>query len=100
MTTIYAKHLPYEDGRLGEVGREMDVAGAPTIRAVEVAGNFYAIEGSHRLAQAHHRGLIPRILILSPELPGDPRIPVDLPKYEFPYLLVLRDTDFAGVDGR
>lgn len=94
MTKIYAKHPPYDDGRLGEVGAEMDCAGTPTIRVREIDGNLFALEGSHRLAQAHHRGMIPKVIILEPDLPGDSAIPSDLPEYDFDCVLALREMDF------
>ena len=93
--TIWAKHKPYEDGRLGEVGLDMDHAGAPTIRCLEIDGEFYAIEGSHRLAQAHERGLIPKIIVLEPDLPGTPRKPNGLPRYDFPDIWILREKNFV-----
>jgi hypothetical protein len=95
MTTVFAKHEPYDDGHLGEVGLDMDHAGAPTIRAVLIAGNLYAVDGSHRLAQAHYRGLILKVIVLESDLHGDPRIPADLPRYDFDYVIALRESDFA-----
>ena len=38
MTTVRAKHPPYENGHLGEVVSDMRVAGAPTIRVVRFRG--------------------------------------------------------------
>ena len=94
MTAILAKHPPYDDGRLGEVGLDMDHAGTPTIRCIEIEGKLYAIEGSHRLAQAHERGLTPKVIILDPDLPGLPRVPDGLPEYNFDHVLALRERDF------
>lgn len=100
---VRAKHAPYENGHLGKVGADMDVAGAPTIRVVEFDGELYAIEGSHRLAQAHHRGLEPKLVIeaVEPEaVPSDHwrKVADTLPIYEFPHALVLRLSDFQGAD--
>ena len=52
MTVIYAKHEPYEDGHLGDVIAEMQLAGTPTLRCVEWRDGYYALGGSHRLAAA------------------------------------------------
>lgn len=93
MTRIYAKHAPYQDGHLGEVALEMDHAGAPTIRAVRYEGELFALEGSHRLALAYHRGLIPRIIAYETDAEGCDtffaRIKDRLPAYDFDHLLVL-----------
>lgn len=95
MTRIFAKHLPYEDGRLGEVGLYMDYAGAPTITAMMIGGSLFALEGSHRLAQAHYRGIIPKIIILEPDIQAYGRpAPINLPQYEFPYVLALFEENF------
>ena len=94
MTTIAAKHLPYENGHLGEVVADMRLRGAPTIRVVEFDGSLCATEGSHRIAAAHHLGLIPKVVIEPSD--GD-SVPVDylarvrdgLPMYEFDHVLAL-----------
>jgi hypothetical protein len=98
---VRAKHLPYEDGHLGKVGADMDVAGAPTIRVVEFDGELYAVEGSHRLAQAHHRGETPKLVIEATDTDDDRdgywrRVAATLPLYEFPHAFVLRLSDFGG----
>lgn len=75
----------------------MDHAGAPTIRCVEVDGYLCAIEGSHRLAQALQRGLIPKIVVVEPDI-APYGAGVDwsrLPRYEFPHVLALREKDFG-----
>lgn len=73
MITIIAKHAPYDDGHLGSVMREMERRGAPTIRCLQFAGRWYALEGSHRLAAAHALGLAPRIIDVLPGLPAPGR---------------------------
>lgn len=59
MTWVYAKHEPYNDGRLADVIADMHKLGAPTIRVVRFDGNLIAIEGSHRLAAAQLLGIRP-----------------------------------------
>lgn len=63
---VFAKHEPYTDGHLGKVTAEMRQKGPPTINVVDWRGDLYAFEGSHRLAAAHHLGLIP---VLVPHYP-------------------------------
>jgi hypothetical protein len=69
MIDVYAKHLPYEDGHLGEVVGEMRRLGAPTLRVIWYDGKLMALEGSHRLAACHHLGLTPLLLVEEPDLP-------------------------------
>ena len=99
MTRIYAKHPPYTDGHLGEVALDMDHAGEPTIRAVEFRGELFALEGSHRLYLSYERGLIPRIIVLEPDVTGCEAffeaIRYTLPPYDFPHVLALRERDFT-----
>ena len=72
MRNIFAKHEPYWDtGHLGDVVEDMKTQGAPTIRAVEFEGDLYATEGSHRIASAHHLGLIPKIILEESEESSD-----------------------------
>ena len=59
---IYAKHWPYETGHLAEVTTEMRRLGPPTIRCVRYGDDLYALEGSHRLAAAHHLNLWPIVV--------------------------------------
>jgi len=62
---VYAKHLPYYDsGHLGEVIEEMRLLGRPEIRIVQYGGEFYALEGSHRLAAADYLGITPNFVIV------------------------------------
>jgi len=89
MKTIYAKHAPYDDGTLGLVCNEMELCGAPTIRVIQIAECFYAVEGSHRLASAHYLGLEPKLIVLHADLPGIPRISQDLPVYDFTHVWVI-----------
>jgi hypothetical protein len=67
LVRIFAKHEPYTDGHLGKVTAEMQEMGAPTIKVVEWRGDFYAVEGSHRLAAAHHLGLVPVLVVSVPD---------------------------------
>ena len=87
LLTVYAKHPPYTDGHLGEVMNEMDVLGAPSIRVVDYRGEYFAIEGSHRLASAYIKGIAPNLIIedqdrLTPEDEDHlERVKGGLPKY-------------------
>lgn len=97
-TRIYAKHDPYTNGHLGDVARDMDHAGAPTVRVVAYAGELYALEASHRLFLAHERGLIPKVIELEPDTPGCEaffeRVRGTLPAYDFPHVLLLKEAAF------
>jgi hypothetical protein len=88
MRTVYAKHLPYDDGHLGKVAADMDHHGAPTIRVVEFDGELYAIEGSHRLAVAKERDIAPKLVVETTEDDALPsghwkRVAATLPAYTF-----------------
>lgn len=64
LVRVYAKHDPYwETGHLGEVVAEMRELGAPTIKVVEWRGDYFAIEGSHRLCAAYHLGVTPNVVV-------------------------------------
>lgn len=95
---IFAKHPPYKDGHLGEVALDMEHAGSPTIRVVRFEGEFYALEGSHRLALAHENGLVPKIVLLDADSEGCDdfyrRIRTTLPVYEFEHVLLLEESTF------
>lgn len=68
---IWAKHEP-EPGHLRDVIEDMRELGAPTIRCVDWRGEYYALEGSHRLRAAFELGLEPFLEIVAPErLQGD-----------------------------
>jgi hypothetical protein len=96
---IYAKHLPYEDGNLGKVFDEMELAGEPTIRVIgygDYKKQFFALEGSHRLYLAHKYGMIPKIWVMTPdvELIDEDRylsIIKGLPYYDFPHVYMLKE---------
>lgn len=102
MRTVYAKHEPYTTGQLAEVVQEMIIHGAPTIRVVEfktVPDAFFALEGSHRLAAAHHLGIEPKLVVEQPE--GDEtldafweRVTPLLPFYFFEHVHVLNLASF------
>jgi hypothetical protein len=62
MTTIYAIHAPRAD-HLADVIATMRQSGAPTIEVVDCGDHYMALEGSHRLAAAHHLGLEPELII-------------------------------------
>lgn len=99
MKRIYAKHLPYTDGHLGKVALDMEHAGAPTIRCMQIGEDFYALEGSHRLACAHRFGLEPKLVVHEPELNTDRdgywlRVSQTLPAYDFPHVHVLKLGEF------
>ncbi|MFM7011394.1 MAG: hypothetical protein ACKO0Z_19050 [Betaproteobacteria bacterium] len=59
-TTIIAPHNT-ESAKLASVIAEMQVLGAPTIKAVDCGDYWLALEGSHRIAAAQQLGLIPTI---------------------------------------
>jgi hypothetical protein len=63
---IWGKHEP-EPGHLADVKADMATLGPPTVRCVEWRGEYYALEGSHRLRAAFDLGLVPNLTILSPE---------------------------------
>ena len=94
MKRVHAKHLPYDNGHLGKVVQDMQVAGAPTIRVMRMNGELYATEGSHRLASAHHLGEIPKLVVEIEEtthLPDEHwmRVSETLPVYDFEHILLL-----------
>ena len=86
---VYAKHEPYWDtGQLGEVVGEMRMLGRPEIQVVQYGGEFYALEGSHRLAAAHYLGIKPYFKIMGADADSDSyrfwnKIRETLPCYEF-----------------
>jgi len=99
MKRVFAKHPPYEDGHLGEVALDMDHHGAPTIRVMKFEGDYYALEGSHRLAVADHRGVTPKLVVEIEETDALPsehwkRVADTLPLYEFEHALVLDLNEF------
>src|ERR1035437_1859173 len=68
LVRVFAKHDPYySTGHLGEVVAEMKVLGPPTINVIDYRGDYYALEGSHRLAAAYFLGLVPNIKVLEPD---------------------------------
>ena len=101
MTTVRAKHPPYETGRLGDVVNEMRVQGAPTIRCMRFQGELYATEGSHRLFAAQYLGEVPKLVVEIEETDALPdehwsKVAPTLPAIEFDEggLLVLDLKDF------
>lgn len=101
MTTVKAKHPPYEDGHLGEVIDDMKLAGPPTIRVVKFQDEFYALEGSHRLAAAHYLGLNPKVVIEESAADALPdhhwkKVSKTLPEYDFDHVLKLDLQNFYG----
>lgn len=92
MTLVHAKHLPYNDGHLGKVLDIMQHAGPPTIRTIKHGKLLIALEGSHRLAGAHILGLIPKLVILEPDINQSPldeffqNVITILPVWEFPFV--------------
>lgn len=94
MRSVYAKHLPYADGHLARVAADMDVAGEPTIRCVDRGGKLFALEGSHRLALAFERGMVPKIVIVIQDTDESldafwDRVAPELPRYDFDHVNVL-----------
>jgi len=64
MTLVCAPNRPVF-AHLSGVIREMRVLGSPSIRAWWAGDHWRALEGSHRLASAHHLGLTPTIVSVS-----------------------------------
>lgn len=62
-TTIALLHKHYDEAHLAKVISEMELLGAPTIKAVwmECWNMWVALEGCHRLRAAHALGLDPII---------------------------------------
>lgn len=103
MKVVYAKHAPYLNGHLEIVNDDMNNAGTPTIRVIEQDGDYYALEGSHRLYLAHQKGLIPKLVVLKPELGEDldvfwTRVSPNLPRYEFEHAFVMELEAFDEVE--
>lgn len=92
MKTIYAKHEPYNNGHLGEVVEEMKLTGAPTIRCVKFDDNYFAVEGSHRLASADILGLCPKIVLLKQDTSEMTEywrsVAKTLPSYDYDHVMV------------
>lgn len=103
--TVYAKHPPYTDGHLADIQDEMDHAGPPTIRVVERGEKVYfALEGSHRLFEAHQRGIIPKLVVVIEELDDElgsywNKITDTLPKYVFERAYVMKLDNVATKAG-
>jgi hypothetical protein len=53
--------------KLEAIKSEMLTLGAPSVRCVEAGGEWYAIEGTHRLAAACELGLVPEIVEVTEE---------------------------------
>jgi hypothetical protein len=62
--TVVAAH-GVDDEHLSDVASQMATLGAPTVRAIEIAGVLYAIEGTHRLAAAAQLGVQPAIDVVA-----------------------------------
>lgn len=60
---IILLHSHFDQDHLAKVTAEMEVLGAPTIKAVwsECYGAWCALEGCHRIRAAHALGIIPVI---------------------------------------
>lgn len=63
MKKVIALH-EIDEAKLVGVMAEMRRLGAPTIRVIEEAGRFWAVEGTHRLEAAKRLGLTPRIEVI------------------------------------
>lgn len=101
---IYAKHEPYDDGHLGEVLNDMEVAGQPTIRVMKFNSLYCAIEGSHRLAAAYYNDLEPKIVVEIADIPTSSEIESyfmslikRLPYYDFPHVHILNLEQFNNM---
>lgn len=60
---LYTIH-GHSDRRVVEVMAEMEQMGAPTIRVVDCADHYVALEGTHRLEAAARLGIAPNFVIL------------------------------------
>ncbi len=100
MKTVYAKHLPYDDGHLGPVLDEMQLCGPPTLRCVKVSDTVWvALEGSHRLAACAELGIEPKLVVMQYDVsdyaPGRwGKILTMLPYYQFDSVMILNIEDF------
>lgn len=88
MTTIYAKHEPYDGQHLYTVLQEMTLCGAPTVRCVRHDGKLYALDSSHRLAAAAKLMLAPKIVVETMDCGEElstfwHRVAPDRPRYDF-----------------
>ena len=98
--TVFAKHLPYETGHLGDVVADMRYRGAPTIRVMRFNSTLFATEGSHRLAAAHALGLEPKLVVEVADTDDGlrafwQRAAVNLPVYDFTHAHILNLADFV-----
>jgi|GEM_PF-1556368 len=73
-TTLIQTAHRYNPTKLATVMDEMQVFGAPTVRAVDVGDSLLALEGVHRLEAAHRLGLTPTIVVLA----YDDAVPTDI----------------------
>ena len=87
---VFAKHDPYwATGHLAKVKDEMATLGDPCIKVVEWRGDYFAVEGSHRLCAAHELGLAPKLEIEFPDRSDSSderfwdRVRVTLPHYSW-----------------
>ena len=72
-TVVIMRHSYYDADHLAEVVEEMRTMGAPTLRAVEIDGEIYLLEGCHRVRAAVELGLPVTLEMLEydPETDGD-----------------------------
>ena len=101
MRKVFAKHLPYTDGHVGKVTADMEVFGSPTIRVMKFDRKLFALEGSHRLAIAHEKDIVPKLVIQEEDESLIPdghwkKVAKTLPKYLFKECLVLDLNVFKG----
>lgn len=88
MTTIYAKHEPYDAPHFFQVWNEMQLCGAPTVRCVRHDGKLYALDSSHRLAAAHRLCLPVKVVVEQVDCGEElsafwRRVAPDRPAYDF-----------------
>lgn len=88
MTTIYAKHEPYDGEHVYKVLHEMTLCGAPTVRCVRHDGKLYALDSSHRLYAAHKLMTAPKIVVETMDCDEElsafwRRVASDRPAYDF-----------------
>ncbi len=60
---VLAPNRPWSD-HLRKVVRKMRKLGAPTLRVVQVGDDYWAVEGSHRLAASELLGLQPVFVVM------------------------------------
>ena len=96
MNHIYAKHLPYNNSKLNGVIEEMKELGSPTIKVVNYKNEYFAIEGSHRLAACNFLNKSLNIIVVEENNSSEvdafwDKVKERLPKYYFKEILIWKN---------